>query len=566
MSSFKRMSGIGVVAGCTLVILVTNVASSSAALAVSLTPLERLELWLGIADETDVTAPVDYGPGRGGQLKTEGVTQTMAAVPMATLRSASKRIPTGTSRAGTTGVFGPAIAWPIIPIHVVLLPDGRVMDYGTSASGAQGAQFIYDVWDPTLGTGANAHVVLPNKTNTDLFCSTQSVMLSGEVLTSGGDLTIEGKRGSAQNNTTIFSPSANTLTANTPMSYARWYGSLVSLSNGQLAIFGGRQNLETLAPAQTAITPERYDPASRSWTSLTGATSTTAFGTADWYYPRSYVAPGGKVFVLSHLGQLYYVSTAGLGTITRANAVAPIGHAALPTIPFAPGRALSLRLNRQVVVIDYRSSAPVVTTTDDMDLVRYWASGSIMADGRVLVTGGSQVPNVLTGVAYTAQIWDPGTGHWTAGATATKPRLYHSNSMLLPDATVLTGGGGAPGPVNNLNAEIFYPPYLYTAEGEPAVRPVIASVASVFLNPGDTLNFTVGPTDTISQLTFIRTGSATHSNNSDQRFLDLNYQQEGQNVTSVLPKDTTIMVPGYYMVFAFNSAGVPSIARIVKVM
>jgi len=355
-------------------------------------------------------------------------------------------------------------------------------------------------------------------------------------------------------------------TSNTPMNYARWYGSLVALPNSQLAIFGGRQNVGALTPAQPASTPELYNPTSSSWTELTGATSTTAFGTVDWYYPRSFVAPGGQVFVISHNGQMYYVSTAGTGSITKSKVLAPAGNYTLPTVSYAPGLALSIRLNQQVVIVDYRTSTPVVTPTASMDQVRFWASGSIMADGKVLITGGSQVINELTGVAYQAQIWDPATGHWTAGATAAKPRLYHSISMLLPDATVLTGGGGAPGPVKNLNAEIYYPPYLYAANGTPATRPVISSVSSTFFNPGDTLGITVGPTDEISTLTFIRTGSATHSYNSDQRFINLAFTQEGQNVTAVLPTDTTTLVPGYYMVFAFNTAGVPSTATIVQVM
>jgi hypothetical protein len=228
--------------------------------------------------------------------------------------------------------------------------------------------------------------------------------------------------------------------------------------------------------------------------------------------------------------------------------------------------AISVRMNQQVVVVDYRKATPIVTATHGMDQTRYWASGSILADGQVLVTGGSQVANQLTGVAYHAQIWNPATGQWTAGAGATKPRLYHSISMLLPDATVLTGGGGAPGPVKNLNAEIYYPPYLYASNGTPAVRPVVTAATPAVLNPGNTVHVTVGPTDIISRLTFVRTGSVTHSNNSDQRFLNLSFTQEGQNLTAVLPTDTTKMVPGFYMLFAFNEARVPSVARILSVM
>jgi hypothetical protein len=485
---------------------------------------------------------------------------------MTSAASASAEIPVGADTANVTGVFGPAVTWPIIPIHVALLPDGRVMNYGTNQSGQQGAQLVYDVWSPTLGTGSTAHTVLANSTSSDIFCSSQSVMLSGAVLITGGDLTVNGQRNSSQNDTNIFSPTANTLTANTPMHYARWYDSLVSLPDGHLAVFGGRQNVGTLTPAQPATTPEEYDPVTKVWTSLTGATSTAAFGGGNWYYPRSYVAPGGNIFVLGFDGTMYSVSTDGLGSITDYAVTTSGASGSLPTVPFAPGKVLSVRGNQQVVVVDFSQSVPVVTQTDSIDQVRFWASGTVLADGKVLITGGSQVDNVLTGVAYQAQIWDPATGHWTAGASATKPRLYHSNSMLLPDATVLTGGGGAPGPVNNLNAEIYYPPYLYASNGAAAVRPLITAASPKSVNSGATISLTVGPTDIISNLTFVRTGSATHVNNSDQRFITLPFTQTGQKLKAMLPSDRTVLVPGYYMLFAFNQAGVPSKAKILAVV
>jgi hypothetical protein len=561
MRRFILSSGLKIATVSFLLLTVVVMAGGNSASADPWTPMQRIERWLGILDETDVSAPVDFGQGPGVGPTLETPTRKFAPAMMVE----RSQIPSGGAAASITGVFGSAVAWPLNPIHMVLLPDGRVMNYGTSATGAQGARLIYDVWNPSLGTGANAHVTLPNTTKTDIFCGAQAVMQSGDVLTSGGDLLFNGLRNSANNATTIFSPTSNSIAANTPMNYARWYGSLVALPNGQLVIFGGRQNVGALTPAVGATTPELYDPAGKSWTPLTGATNAAAFG-IDWYYPRAFVAPGGNIFVVSNTGLLFYTSIAGAGSTTQSKVSAPLGSVGLPTVSFAPGKALSLRANQAVVVIDYRTSTPVVTPTANMDQIRFWASGSIMADGRVLINGGSVVQNELTGVAYQAQIWNPNTGTWTAGAIATKPRLYHSNAMLLADGTVITAGGGAPGPVNNLNAEIYYPPYLYAANGTAAVRPVISSVASTYLNPGDTLSITVGPTDSISRLTFIRTGSATHSYNSDQRFINLTFAQEGQHVTATLPTDITTLVPGFYMVFAFNAAGTPSLASIVQVM
>jgi len=237
-----------------------------------------------------------------------------AAVAMVISTLASAQISVGGPGANVTGTFGPVIQWPIIPLHMCLLPDGRVMSYGTDTSGNQGAQLIYDVWNPALGTGTNAHSVLPNTTSTDLFCSGQSVMTNGNVLITGDDLTVNGERNFANNHTTIFLPSTNTITSGTSMNFPRWYPSLISLPDGRRAVFGGYQNIAPPLnnPVIPASTPEVFDPATQVWTALAGAASDAAFGgTVNWYYPRCYVAPGGSVFVLAVDGTMYSMSAGG---------------------------------------------------------------------------------------------------------------------------------------------------------------------------------------------------------------------------------------------------------------
>ena len=506
------------------------------------------------------SAPVDYGYG-------PGVKPPPARKAMLTAGSGSGVVPIGGPSAGTAGVFGTPVTWPIIAIHVILLPDGRVLNYGTDETGAQGAELLYDVWDPSLGTESSAHLVLPNTTPTDIFCSGQSVMWqAGDVLITGGDLTVTDKRNSSRNDTTIFSPQANTLTENVPMAYARWYASLVALPDGEMVVFGGRQNGTKSHPPVT--TPEVYNQAT-GWRTLTGATSNAAFGAnTKWYYPRAYVAPGGNVFVLAIDGTMYSVNTTDTGSIFTFSQTTLPGSNLLPTATFAPGQLLSVRNNAAAVIVDITGPAPVVTPTSSMSQVRYWSSGTVLADGQVLVTGGSLVRNKLTGVAYAAEIWNPASGQWTLGASATIPRLYHSNALLLPDGSVLTAGGGAPGPVKNLNAEIYYPPYLYANDGSgnPAVRPALSAVPSSLV-VGQQLTVAVGPTDQITRLTLVRTGSASHANNSDQRFIDLtpNLVQTAQQISATLPTDPTALLPGYYMLFAINQAGVPSIASILLI-
>src|SRR5262245_49425877 len=67
-------------------------------------------------------------------------------------------------------------SWPLIPIHAVLLPDGRMLTYGTNAALQQTGKFIYDVWDPRLGFVAASHLTPPNGTGTDIFCNAQLLL------------------------------------------------------------------------------------------------------------------------------------------------------------------------------------------------------------------------------------------------------------------------------------------------------------------------------------------------------------------------------------------------------
>ncbi len=510
--------------------------------------------------EQDRKAPIDYGFGPG--VKPSAVLKGRKS-PEAIIGPA--QVPQGGSDASTTGVFGPEIGWPLIPLHAMLLPTGQMMSYGTNEQGQQGAQYIYDVWEPALGTGTNSHNVLPNTTPTDLFCSGQTLMwTTGNALLTGGDLTINGQRNYSRPDTNFFTPSTDTLTQNTPMQYPRWYDTPVALPNGDVLVLGGRTNR---TPPETVTVPELFDPVN-GWTTLTGAANPKAFYYGlGWFYPVAMVIPNGNVFQLGITGQMFLINPAGLGSTAAVPGVTLAGNQSFPSVQFSPGKLLSIRDNSQVVVVDVTSGLPVVTPTANIDQVRYWANGTVLADGTVLVTGGSSGFNTLKGVDYTAEMWNPTTGQWTAGANAAVPRLYHSTALLMPDGSVLIGGGGAPGPLTNLNAEIFYPPYLYAhyGWGRPAVRPTIERAPSSMSLSSPQFTFTVGWWDKIGRVTLVKVGSVTHSRNFDQRFLDLAFTQSANQVTATVPSSPNVTLPGYYMIFAFNRDGTPSIAPIMLV-
>ena len=156
---------------------------------------------------------------------------------------ARKALPVA-AKAATEGAWGGQMKWAFIPIHAVVLPDGRVMTYGSTDRGEQGAKFYYDVWDPTLGGDEASHLTLPNTTQTDIFCSAQVVLpLTGDVFIAGGDIYSDARGRSINqpiNDTTIFRPGSNTIEAAAKMQRKRWYATATTLPNGEVFVQGGK--------------------------------------------------------------------------------------------------------------------------------------------------------------------------------------------------------------------------------------------------------------------------------------------------------------------------------------
>src|SRR5262249_41824358 len=147
-----------------------------------------------------------------------------------------------------------------------------------------------------------------------------------------------------------------------------------------------------------------------------------------------------------------------------------------PTAMFAADKVLTIDNDGNAWIMDISGATPTFTRTASIGQSRAWSSITDLADGTVLLTGGSVVANNLATATNNAEIWNPDPGRWTNDASAAIARLYHSNTLLLPDGTVLSLGGGAPGPLTNLNAEIYTPSYLLNADGSLRTdRPMITA-------------------------------------------------------------------------------------------
>ncbi len=464
------------------------------------------------------------------------------------------------------GTWSNVTDWPLIPIHAVLLPDERILSYGSSANGLQGGRFLYDVWDPSGGL-AGGHLTLPNQTVTDIFCSSQVVLPGGtDVFIAGGDVW-NGTQvlNSANPNTNLFRLSDNTLNTQNNMNRARWYSTSTVLTNGEIYVQGGTSGTDRPEVRQ----------ANGTFRLLSGA-NTSSY---DFMYPRNWVAPGGLVFGYDSGGKMYTVNPAGTGTFTsKGTFTGPTGNDA-SAVMFRPGRILQFGGNSNLArIIDVNGANPVVTTTGNLLKKRVLVNATVLPDGKVLATGGSGAWNTMTEVTNYAEIWDPGTGVWTQHSSGVKARLYHSVALLLPDASVLVGGGGANSPTtslpqNNTNIEVYYPPYLYGPGGGFASRPAITGVqnlatstaANPLVNVGETFPVDWTGTGTVSRVTLVKTGSVTHSWNMDQRFVEATFRLSGNRVMVQAPTRAADAPPGFYILFLLNATGTPSVGKIVEI-
>ncbi|HUR95975.1 MAG TPA: galactose oxidase-like domain-containing protein [Gemmatimonadales bacterium] len=472
-----------------------------------------------------------------------------------------------------TGKWDVPVQWSIVPLHMSLLPTGKILAWGKFEVGSN-EMANPRLWDPALGPPATAMEI---PADTMLFCAGQTIMADGRLMVSGGHKADD--RGLDVTN--IFDPVTETWASGLPkMAKGRWYPTVTTLSDGRVVTVAGRDETSSVV-----LVPEIWE--NDRWVQLTGASLRLP------YYPRQFVAPNGKLFyagerVRSRWLDVNALSPAGRGKWTGSASLDhlwPFNRDYGTAVMYETGKVLYAggggnpnwsttdpkagAPTATAETIDLNVSAPRWSTTDAMHHARRHLNATILPDGQVLVTGGTSAGgfNDLSGAVHAAEMWSPTTGHWTELASNTIDRAYHSVSLLLPDGTVLHGASGdanvplSPEPYpKQANHEIFHPPYLFKG-----ARPVITSLSKTMVTYGEVFTVSTPSAAQITQARWIRLGSVTHAFDAGQRANSLTLSRGTGLVRVTTPTNSRRAPPGHYLLFLLNRNGVPSEGRIIKV-
>jgi len=464
------------------------------------------------------------------------------------------------------------------------------------------------IWDPNSKSGEPAIQIIPEWPGEDpdapyLFCSGHSFLPDGNLLVAGGHREPENGKFRGLSYSYIFNTSneAWAVAGSTQIPFAmndgRWYPTLTTLGvigDGKVIAMSGLRSELVNGESVVNDDPEIFNRLT-GWSFMDDIT--LAKQPFENLYPGAHVIPygndAGKIFYSMPMlqawkfnpladgttGKPYWETVGDARTIYRGGGCSVL----LPLKPFENNDAKVLiiggeegtNVHNSADIINFNVQDPQWQSAPSVLFKRSHANATILADGRVILIGGSEIHFNEGGVTY-AEVFDPeansGVGSWTRLPAMTSLRMYHSSAVLMPDATVLVGGGDVPFGLPSSNTfQIYNPGYLF--EGD---RPEITSISATEIEYNS--EFDITPDIPIETAILIRFGAPTHAFDQDQRAIFLEAKAAGPSNGQIpykisTPNNANIAPKGYYMLFVLrpksaSSSGqlrIPSDAKFVHI-
>jgi len=275
---------------------------------------------------------------------------------------------------------------------------------------------------------------------------TATALRDGRVLVAGG-FVAEGSPIAAE----LYDQDAGRRLPLPPMIATRHSHTATELPDGRVLIVGGYAS-----GGEPVASAELFDPKANAFVPTGGLEQPRADHVAV-------LLESGQVLMVGGLGPGWefldsaelYDPEAGRFSPTGGMSVARESHVG---VRLADGRVLVAggHRGRRAAIVLYASAEiydPATgsfSATGEMRARRHKHDGVLLADGRVLITGGTDERD-SRGIYRSTELFDPGSSRFTSGPELVLPRYKHEgSSLLLPSGLVLIAGG-APQP------EIFDP-------------------------------------------------------------------------------------------------------------
>jgi hypothetical protein len=447
---------------------------------------------------------------------------------------------------------------PINPVHVALMHNGQVLIVAGSGNVATETNFQAAAWDPLSQT------FLTQPLSWDMFCNGMVVLHDGRVFINGGNLQYDPFHGEPRN--AVFEPETGAFTNVQNMAHGRWYPTTTTLGDGRVMTFSG---LSETGSTNSSVEIYTVD---------SGWSGEFSAGWIPPLYPRMHLSTDGRVFYAGSTRSSRFFDPSAK---TWSNIVATVNYTTNRTygtsvlLPLTPANGYRPR------VMIFGGGNPATATTEIIDLsapTLQWQYGpsmsqpriqmnaTLLPNGRVLATGGSRNNEEALTASLNADLYDPTTNTFSSAGANLYARLYHSNALLLADATVLLIGGNPQRGTVERRLEIYSPAYLFNIDGTAAFRPTITGLVPETVAYGAPFQVQTPNAADIASVVLVRPGAPTHAFDMEQRLVGLSYTAGNGVLNVTSPPNGNIAPPGYYMLFVLNAAGVPSVARFVRLV